>query len=349
MEKMKAVVLKAPGNYEYCDVAKPICDDDGVLIRVKAVGLCGSDMRTLFNGHRKVMLPWILGHEVCGVVESCGKNYTGEFEEGDLLAVAPPVYCGTCEYCKKGQFELCLNFRELAQSWPGGFAEYMALPEVALRNGCIVKMKSDMDPVAVAISEPPASVVNACEKLNIGLSDTVVVMGAGPIGCMCISVAQARGAQKIIVTNTSLPRLEMSRNFGKVETIHARKENVVERILELTDGKGADCIITANPKAEAQIQAIEAAKMGGRVALFGGLPNGDNKPQIDTNAIHYKGLYVVGTTRFSPSHHRTALNLIEAGKIPVDKLVTHRLPLENFSEGVELVRTSQALKVVFTV
>lgn len=349
MKMMKAVVLKAPGDFQYCEVPKPVCEDEGILIRVKAVGLCGSDMRTLFNGHRKVKLPWILGHEVCGVVESCGKNYRGEFKEGDLLAVAPPVYCGVCEYCKKGQFELCMNFRELAQSWPGGFAEYMALPREALNNGCIVKVDDDMDPVAVAVSEPPSSVVNAQEKVAVGLNDTVLIMGAGPIGCICVSLAQARGAEKIIVSNTSRPRLEMSMKFGNVEPIYAREEDVVQRVMELTDGKGADVIITANPKAETQIQAIECAKMGGRIALFGGLPHGDSKPNIDTNLIHYKGLYVIGTTRFAPSHHRTALNLIKSGKIPVDKLVTHRLPLEKFAEGVELVRSSTALKVVFTV
>ena len=205
---MKAIVLRGIGDYIYTDVDKPACPADGLLIRVKACGLCGSDMRTLTSGHRNVTYPWIIGHEVAGVVEETGAEYKGPFGAGDVLTVAPNVFCGECEYCRSGRLDLCMNLRELAQQWQGGFAEYMAIPADALERGCIVKISPDDDLAAAAIAEPPSSCINAQEKLNIGLRDTVLIIGSGPIGCIHVSVAKARGARKIIVADISEDRLE---------------------------------------------------------------------------------------------------------------------------------------------
>lgn len=344
---MKAIVLRGIGDYIYTDVEKPACPADGLLIRVKACGLCGSDLRTLSSGHRHVTYPWTIGHEVCGIVEETGASYKGPYQKDDVLTVAPNVYCGVCEYCRAGRFDMCMNLRELAQQWPGGFAEYMAIPAEALQHGCIVKISADDDMAAAAIAEPPSSCINAQEKLNIGLRDTVLVIGSGPIGCIHVSVAKARGARKIIVADISEDRLERCREFGDVITINSAKEDTVKRALELTEGKGPDVVITANPVGETQVQAVEAAKKGGRIAFFGGLPSGKSTPLIDTNLIHYKALTVIGTTNFAPQHHMTSLEMLRDGRIPADKLISHRLPLSQFDEGVQLARSGKALKVVF--
>ncbi len=344
---MKAIVLRGVGDYVYTDVEKPACPDEGLLLRVKACGLCGSDMRTLSSGHRNVTFPWIIGHEVCGVVEETGAAYRGPYAAGDVLTVAPNVYCGECEYCRAGRLDLCMNLRELAQQWAGGFAEYMAIPAEALARGCIVKINPEDDMAAAAIAEPPSSCINAQEKLNIGLRDTVLIIGSGPIGCIHVSVAKARGARKIIVADISEDRLERCKEFGDVLTINSSKEDTVQRARELTDGMGPDVVITANPVGETQVQAIEVAKKGGRIAFFGGLPSGKSTPMIDTNMIHYKGLTVIGTTNFAPQHHLTSLEMLRDGRIPADKLISHRLPLSQFDEGVQLARSGKALKVVF--
>lgn len=344
---MKAIVLRGVNDYIYTDVEKPACPADGLLLRVKACGLCGSDLRTLSSGHRNVTFPWTIGHEVCGVVEEIGAAYKGLYRKDDVLTVAPNVYCGECEYCRAGRFDLCMNLRELAQQWPGGFAEYMAIPAEALQHGCIVKISPDDDMAAAAIAEPPSSCINAQEKLNIGLRDTVLIIGSGPIGCIHVSVAKARGARKIIVADISEDRLERCREFGDVLTINSSKEDTVQRARELTDGMGPDVVITANPVGETQVQAIEVAKKGARIAFFGGLPSGKSTPMIDTNMIHYKGLTVIGTTNFAPQHHLTSLEMLRDGRIPADKLISHRLPLSQFDEGVQLARSGKALKVVF--
>ena len=347
MEKMHAVVLYAPGDYRYTQVDKPTCNKNGILVKVMACGLCGSDLRTLRSGHRNVKLPAIIGHEVSGVVVETGKAYRGCYKVGDDLALAPVVYCGECDFCVAGQFQYCENIKELAQYWSGGFAEYMAIPPEALQLGTIQKKPKDLEYAHAAIAEPPSSCINAQELLEIGIEDTVVIIGAGPVGCMHICIAKARGARKVIIADVSEDRLEFAKRFEPDVIIDSAKTDLVEEVKKLTDGKGAQVVITANPVAQTQIQAVQMAKKAGRISFFGGLPHDNCTPSIDTNLIHYKALHIIGTTSFAPKHHRLALDLICRDKIPASKLITHRLPLSEFDKGVELCVQGKALKVVF--
>ena len=334
---MKAIVLSSPGEFSLQETAKPVCPKSGLLLKVSYCGLCGSDLRTLFSGHKNVRLPAVIGHEVSGIVEETGEEYHGEFVKGDRLAVAPNVYCGKCVFCKMGKHEYCENIRELAQQWPGGFAEYMAIPQEALSNGAIQRIPDGLAMEYACIAEPPSSCINAQEKLNVQLGDTVLIIGAGPIGCIHICVAKARGARRVYIADISAERLEMTKQF------------LPEEIRRLTQGAGPDVVITANPVAATQVQALAAARKGGRIAFFGGLPHGNSTVNLDTNLIHYKALTVIGTTGFAPRHNICSLQLIEEGKIPGEKLVTHILELDRFCEGVELARSGKAMKVVFKI
>ncbi|MGQ9626770.1 MAG: zinc-binding dehydrogenase [Anaerolineae bacterium] len=344
---MQALVVRAPMEYEIEEVPVPECPERGLLIKVIACGLCGSDLRTLKSGHRNVTFPWTIGHEVSGAVVAAGPGYNGPWKEGDILAVAPLVFCGLCKFCIAGKFEFCENVRELAQHWPGGFAEYMAIPEEALTLGTIQAVPEGLDPVVAAVSEPICSCLNAQEKGRVSLGDTVVIIGAGPVGCIHASLARARGAFKIIVADIMATRLELAEAFGPDLVIDASRKDLVQEVRQATDGQGADVVITANPDPAAQVQAVEMAKKGGRVLLFGGLPHGNSRPGIDTNIVHYRGLSLIGTTIFARRHHSQALGLLASGRIPGEKLVTHRLPLSKFKEGVDLATGGKALKVVF--
>lgn len=329
------------------EIEKPSCPDEGILVKVKYCGLCGSDLRTLRSGHRNVKLPSVIGHEVSGHVVETGAHYRGSYAVGDALAVAPNVYCGECEFCRMGKLEFCENIRELAQHWAGGFAEYMAIPPEALRLGAIQRVPEGMPLQYAAIGEPPSSCINAQEKLDVRLGDTVLIIGVGPIGCIHICVAKARGAKKVIIADVLQSRLDLCSAFGPDHLVNAAETDLVEEVRRLTGGKGADVVITANPVAATQVQAIEVAKKGGRIAFFGGLPHGSSNVTIDTNLIHYKGLTVIGTTVFAPRHHILSLDLISSGKIPGEKLVTHILPIEEFHQGVQLAMEGRAMKVVF--
>lgn len=347
-DTMKAIVVHAPMKFALEDVPVPEVPKGGMLLKVVACGLCGSDLRTLRSGHRRVTFPWIIGHEICGTVVEVGPEYRGKWQAGDLVAVGPPVHCDRCEFCTNGEFDLCENHREIAQDWPGGFAEYVAIPEEAIRWGSIWPVPNGLDPVYAAISEPISSCVNAQERGHVGLGDTVVVIGAGPIGCIHVSLARARGADRVILVNRGEARLRLAQAFGPDEIVISSKTDPVAEVRRLTDGKGADVVITATPAPSSVVQAVGMAKKGGRILIFGGLPKNDSKPPVDINVVHYNALYLIGATTFAPRHQRFALKLLASGRIPGDKLVTHRFPLSEFEKGVNIAFEGKALKVVFS-
>jgi L-iditol 2-dehydrogenase len=346
MRTMKAVVVRAPMQFELEDVPMPECPEGGFILEIIACGLCGSDLRTLRSGHSEVTFPWIIGHEISGTVVEVGSKYQGQWEKGEVLAIGPVISCGVCDFCLDGRYELCINHREIAQAWPGGFAEYIAIPEESVRLGTIRTVPEGLDPVFAAISEPISSCVNAQDRGRIGLGDNVMIIGAGPIGCIHTCLARARGADKIIIADISKDRLELCQAFEPDEVVDASRVDLVAEARRLTDGKGPDVVITANPAPVTQVQAVEMANKGGRILLFGGLPRDNSKPGVDMNIVHYNALQLIGTTTFAPRHQIVALKLLASGRIPGEKLVTHRFPLSEFKKAVEMAMGGKVLKAV---
>ena len=247
-----------------------------------------------------------------------------------------------------GEYEFCENYREIAQAWPGGFADFMAVPEACVKLGTIELVPEGLDPAFAAIAEPISSCINAQEKGQVGLGDTVMVIGTGPIGCIHISLARAKGADKVFVADIVDERLKLAEAFEPDATINASKVDLVDEVRRLTNGKGADVIVTATPAPAAQVQAVEMARKGGRILLFGGLPKDNSKPGVDMNIVHYNALHLIGTTIFAPRHYRLALKLVASGRIPVDKLITHRFPLSDFKQGATMALEGKVLKAVFS-
>lgn len=346
-DTMKAVMVRAPMQFEVEEVPVPSVSEGGLLLEVHACGLCGSDLRTLRGGHRKVTFPWILGHEICGTIAEVGPNYQGKWQKGERIAVGPMAYCGVCDFCLDGRYELCEDYREIAQAWPGGFAEKVVIPEASIRLGNMEHAPDGLDSAAAAIAEPISSCINAQEKGQVGLGDTVVIIGSGPVGCIHTSLARAKGADKIFVIDLVEQRLALAAAFKPDALINAANVDPVQEVRRLTGGKGADVIVTATPAPLAQVQAVEMARKGGRILLFGGLPKENSKPGVDMNIVHYNALHLIGTTIFAPRHHRQALKFVASGRIPLDKLITHRFPLAEFKQGATLALEGQVLKAVF--
>lgn len=344
---MRAVLVRAPMDFGIVEMEMPACPPDGLLLRVLACGLCGSDLRTLRNGHHRVSLPWVIGHEVSAVVAERGAQYDGPWTEGDRLSVAPLVYCGTCDHCVEGRFELCDGYREIGQAWPGGLAEYLALPGDAVARGTVRRIPGGLDAVTATVAEPLSSCINAQEAGGVGLGDAVVILGSGPVGSLHAMLARARGAAMVIMADISAHRLALCARFEPDHLVDAASVDIVAEVRRLTQGRGADVVVTANPVPGSQVQALEMARKGGRILLFGGLPPDQARPGLDTNLIHYGALRVIGTTIFAPRHHAQALSLLASGRIDAAGLVTHRLPLERFAEGAAAALEGRALKVVF--
>ena len=344
---MRAVVVSGPGDYRVETVPMPDVPADGLLLKVLACGLCGSDLRTLRSGHHRVTFPFTIGHEICARVEATGSGYRGEWQKGDVVAIAPLVFCGSCDFCREGRRELCEQYREIGQHWQGGLAQYLPLTREVLDKGIILKVPRGMDPVVAAVAEPVSSCVHAQEKGRIGAKDVVVIIGSGPIGCIHAALARSAGVQQVIVADVNNQRLQMAHPFGVDVCIDTSVLSLEDEIRRITGGRGADVVITANPVAGTQVQAVEIARKGGRVLLFGGVPPRDERPGINTNLIHYNALEVIGTTIFNPGHFQKAMDLLAAGAVPIEHFITHRYPLEDFVTGARDALDGKTIKTVF--
>lgn len=344
---MNAVVMHAPMDMRVEQVEIPRIEPEGMLVKVEACGLCGSDLRTIRSGHSKVKLPWILGHEICGTVAEVGTDYAGRWAIGDRLSIGPNTYDPGDPYCIDGKHELSAEVREIAQAWPGGFAEYIAIPPEAVRLGNLLPAPAHLPNEIAAIVEPGSSVVHAHEKAGTTVGDTVLIMGTGPIGCIHLAVARARGASRVFMADINDDRLAMAKAFEPDALINNATENLAERLAELTDGAGPDIVITANPAPVSQVTAVEVAAKGGRVVLFGGLPHDDSTPGVDMNLVHYKNLTLIGISKFAPRHFRMSRDLLASGQIPGDKIVTSIMPLSEFTDGLTRALEGKEIKVVF--
>lgn len=342
---MKAAVYHGPSDTRIEEVDKPECPQDGVVIKVKAVGICGSDVRTHYGGSHKIIPPMIMGHEATGEVVEVGARHD-VLKVGDRVAMAPGIFCGRCYYCENGMTTMCENLVELAFQYPGGFAEYMPIPGVAFTRGRIVAIPNGLSFEHAAVCEPPSSCIMAQERANVCLGESVVIFGAGPIGCSHIQVARTRGASKIILIDVSSERLEMAKNFKADFYINAGDEDPVQKVRDLTNGLGADKLIVAAPSALAQKQAVEICRRRGTIILFGGLPSDNPYTELDGNLIHYRDILIMGHYGQEKRHVQQSLDMMSRGQINAEKLITHILPLEEIISGFELVKDKQALKVL---
>jgi L-iditol 2-dehydrogenase len=287
----------------------------------------------------------VTGHEISGTVVEVGKN-AKEFKTGDRVAIAPAVPCGECRFCRRGIQGMCDNLLAIGYQWDGGFAEYMAVPARAVRTGCVNKVPEGMSLEEAAIAEPLACCINAQELAWVGLGQTVAVIGAGPIGCFHVQLARANGATKVLLIDISPERLAMSTIVRPDGMVNAAATDPIQEVLRLTDGNGADVVITACSSGKAQEQALQMVAKRGVVNFFGGLPKDKPYIQFDSNLTHYREFYVVGNHGSSPRHNQLAINLIAAGKISAKQLISHRLSIAETLEGIAITENAKGLKVV---
>jgi L-iditol 2-dehydrogenase len=351
---MKAAFLTHPGVYELREIPDPVAPEDGLVLRVEACGVCGSDLRRWKEGPPPgagsfADMPGIVaGHEAAGTVIAVGVRCSG-YTVGNRLAVAPDIHCGTCYYCRRGLFNLCdtLHFLGITPGYPGGFAEQMTISHEVLTLGIIHRIPDGLSSLHAALSEPASSVLACHAKAGTSLEDTVVVMGAGPIGCLHIAIAKARGA-RVIISEPNAARREVAARFAPDAIVDPFTEDLGACVRAMTDGVGADIVICANPSAATQTQAVEIVRKGGRVALFGGLPKANPMVTLNSNRIHYGEIEVVGAFSYHPTMHALALDALQRGLIPADLLITHTFPLDEIATAFETAASGAGLKVVVT-
>ena len=344
---MKALRFFAREDVRLVDIAEPVCGPEEVKIKVKNCSTCGTDVKIRNNGHVNITRVTTMGHEVAGEVVEVGADAVGGFAVGDRVQVIAAVPCGDCHECRKGWMEVCQNQTSVGYQYDGGFAEYMIVPAQVLKVDGLNRIPDGVGYDEASAAEPFACAINAQEQLGIEEGDFVVVFGAGPIGCMHIRIA--RGVHKagtIVLVDINAERLAMSAEAVNPDlTIDASSVNVVEEVLRLTEGRGADVIITATPANINQEQAIAMAARNGRISFFGGLPKTNPMIACDSNLVHYRQLHIHGANGSAPAHHKRALEYIASGQIPVKDLITRHVPLSNVLDAFDIVAKGEAIKV----
>ncbi len=346
---MKAAFLTSPGMLELREIPEPAVPDDGLVMEVKACGICGSDLRRWKEGPPPGSEGVVPGHEAAGIVIKVGPECR-DFAAGDRVAVAPDIHCGRCYYCRSEMYNLCdhLKFIGITPGYPGGFAEQMVLTGEILENGIVNKMPSGLSFEHAAVSELCNSVLAAHEKAGTNAGDTVVVIGVGPAGCLHVSVAKARGA-RVVVLEIAEARRRMVRMFGPDVVMDASSRDAAAKVREFTGGVGADIVVCANPVAQTQALGVEMVRKGGRVILFGGLPKANPMTTLNGNLIHYGEIQVIGAFSYHPRFHKLALDLLAEQKLPAASLITHTFELDKISQAYQTAASGEALKVVIEI
>ena len=333
---MQAVVVESPGQASVAELPKPSARVGEVVIRVHVCGVCGTDVH-IYKGEYLGDYPVIPGHEFAGDVVELGPEVTG-FKVGDRVAVEPNLSCGRCRFCRINEQNFCENWEAIGVTLPGAMAEYVAVPSSAAFG--IGELEYD----AAAFMEPLSCVLHGMQKLDVRYGESVLVVGAGPIGMLLAQVARDSGAAKVVVADRVASRLELARELVGVEAVDTGAG--LDAAAELMPG-GWDAVIDATGVPAVIEQTTALVRHGGRILLFGVAPN-DAVARIKPFDVFRKGLSIFSSYT-SLRNSVQALELIRSGRVDVARLVSHRLPLEEFEDAVKLLADPKgAMKIQLT-
>lgn len=341
--KMKAAVLTKPGHIEIQELDIPTPGPDEALVRVRAVGLCGSDVHYYEHGKigpYVVTKPIILGHEAAGEIVAVGSEVR-HLKAGQRVTIEPGVTCGRCEYCKSGRYNLCPNVRFLATPpYDGAFCEY-----IAIRADFLYPIPDSMSYEKAALIEPLSVGLHAVSRGGLKTGETVVIMGMGPIGMMTLLAAKAAGAGRVIGVDLERFRLERALQMGADGVVNLREEDGMEAILRLTGGRKADLAIETAGNGKAAQASLQAVRRGGRVVLVG-LPQEEatplNIPYIVDNEIDIRGVFRYHNT------YPTGVAVMSAENLNLDPVITDRMTLDETPKAFEkaIEEKHSTLKIV---
>lgn len=337
--KMIAAIYEGNGVLSIKETTVPeVVNPDDVKIRVHAVSICGTDVRALtkpqgYEFHDGI----VVGHECTGEVVAIGEAVT-EVAVGDQVVVHPNNGCGKCYYCRTGKINLCANFKHIGDTVDGVMAEYAVVPEKL-----VYPISKDVPVHLACLAEPLACVLNGTETVRAHPGETVVVQGAGPIGLLFTMLYKAAGAT-VIVSDIAEGRGALAKDIGADLYINPQKEDLTARVLAETGGLGADIIVDAVGVLLGA--SIPLVKKGGHILVFGLNTAAEItlKPaQIVMNEIQIHGTYIAKGT------FPMATKILEKGLLPIEKIVTHRLPIQEFPRGLELMKSGEGSKVIIEI
>lgn len=343
---MKAAIFEGIGKIKVKEIEKPLPKKGEVLLKVMACAVCGTDVRIINHGHPRIIPPFIIGHEIAGIIEEIDGEIAG-FRKGDRVVVAPPgIPCGECFYCENSLSNICPHKTSFAYELPGGFSEYMIIPQQAITKGNLMKIPNSISFNEACIVEPLACCINGQKFLKTSAITAMLIIGSGPIGLMHMQLAKAKGARNVGLVDISSSRIEKAKLFEPDFVINSTKVNLAEEIRRKTKGMGVNTVIVACSSKEAIKEAFEVISRGGEILLFAGLPKEESQFMMDINLVHYNELRIYGS--FASTHESSleAMQSIRDGKININKIITHQYRLEEIEEAIEMANSSEALKVI---
>lgn len=329
---MKALLLDSPSGISLRDIEKPSPKDGEVLVKMRACGICGSDVQ---KAKGLGTTSRIIGHEVVGEVAGLGTNVEG-IGVGDRVFTHNQTPCYSCILCKRGAHTLCAEFRK-SNLTPGGFAEYYIVPEYNVSRGAVLKLPDGLGYEEASFIEPLACCVRALRGVDFKLVSRVLIFGVGPIGLLYLKLLRHYGARHVEFAEVSAGRLEFGRRMGAEETFNPASEADRTRMLERPEEERPELVIVATGNTSAFQDGVRAVAKGGQVLLFGSPPRGA-KAELDMERLFLGNLSII--TSYSSTEKETAIatDMLGRSSISVSELITHRFPL---SESVQAFRAAE--------
>jgi len=323
------------------EMEKPSIGSGEVLVKVKASGICGSDV---MEWYRIKKAPIVLVHELTGDIAEIGEGVEG-FEVGDRVIFTHHVPCNNCRYCQLGQETLCDTLHN-TKFYPGGFSEYVRVPKINVDKGGVIKLPKSVSYEDGTFVEPLGCAIRGHRKANIQPGASVLVLGSGLSGLLHIQLAKAMGAGRIVATDVNEYRLNLALESGANASFNALQDDLMENLLKENDGRGYDFIIVCTAVPVAFQQAVEAADNGATILLYAINTPGTEVPFAIYDFYH-KGINLISTYGASPRDLEEALKMIQFGRVNMTQFITHRLPLAETQEGFKLTAAAQnSMKVI---
>jgi len=325
MEEMRAAVCERPHKLTIMDVPKPEPAEGQAVVRVKAAGVCGSDVDGYLGRHPWISHPIILGHECAGVVDGVGPG-AAAFGPGEAVVVEPFFVCGRCPNCLRGRYNMCREITIIGHQVPGAFAEYVLIGQRFLH-----RLPEGVSFEAGALAEPISGALHAVGRCRLGIGDLVAILGCGTIGYFLTQHSVGSGA-RVLVSEPDARKRRAALDAGALWAVDPEAEDPAQKVMELTGGLGADCVMEAVGDPETIRQSVALARKGGTVLLMGW--TGNETDPLDCTRVTLDEMTLLGTMGFAWDFPVT-LDLLARGKIDAERIITHRLPLERAEEALQ--------------
>ena len=339
---MLQAVMTEPGKIEFRDVEKPTMGDDQVLIEMKRIGVCGSDIHVFHGMHPYTSYPVVQGHEVSGVIAEVGSRVE-DLVVGDKVTFTPQVTCGRCYPCTHGMYHICESLKVMGFQTGGAAQEFFAVDADK-----VLKVPDHVSLDQAAMVEPVSVAVHALSRAGEDLQGKkVLVLGAGTIGNLVAQVAKASGASTVMITDISDYKVEKAKACGIDYVVNSREEDLTQAILRDFGPSRADLILECVGVQETIAQAVENARKGTTVVVVGVF---GKKPEVDLGLVQDRELSLVGTLMYQQRDYERAMELVAGGQLHLDKMITHRFPFQEYLDAYETIEQAKGnvMKVMIT-